>query len=78
VLAAMTASGTWMAFYVGDYVKNTLKLTTRQHGAYLLLIMACWQDGGSVDSDDETLATITKLAMKDWLRAGPSSRPTSR
>jgi hypothetical protein len=39
---AMTASGIWMAFYVGDYVKNTLKLTTRQHGAYLLLILACW------------------------------------
>jgi len=34
---AMTASGIWMAFYVGDYVKNALKLTTRQHGAYLLL-----------------------------------------
>jgi hypothetical protein len=29
----MTASGTWMAFYVGDYVKNTLKLTTRQRPA---------------------------------------------
>ncbi|HEX9557578.1 MAG TPA: DUF1376 domain-containing protein [Reyranella sp.] len=71
----MTASGTWMAFYVGDYVKNTLKLTTRQHGAYLLLILACWQDGGSVDGDDETLATITKLSMKDWLRDRPKLAP---
>jgi uncharacterized protein YdaU (DUF1376 family) len=71
----MTASGTWMAFYVGDYVKNTLKLTTRQHGAYLLLILACWQDGGSVDGDDETLGTITKLSMKDWLRDRPKLAP---
>ena len=61
-------SANWMAFYVGDYAKNTLKLTTRQHGAYLLLILACWQEGGSVDGDDDTLASITKLSMPDWLQ----------
>ena len=62
-------SASWMAFYVGDYVKNTLKLTTQQHGAYLLLILACWQGEGSVEGDDETLACITKLSMADWLGA---------
>src|SRR4029077_1892591 len=64
-------SANWMAFYIGDYVKNTLKLTTQQHGAYLLLILACWQGDGSVDGDDETLACITKLSMADWLGARP-------
>ena len=64
-------SANWMAFYVGDYAKNTLKLTTRQHGAYLLLILACWQEGGSVDGDDDTLASITKLSMPDWLHDRP-------
>jgi uncharacterized protein YdaU (DUF1376 family) len=71
----MTAPDTWMAFYVGDYVKNTLKLTTRQHGAYLLLILACWQDGGSIDGDDETLATVTKLSLRDWLKERPKLAP---
>jgi uncharacterized protein YdaU (DUF1376 family) len=64
-------SANWMAFYVGDYAKNTLKLTTRQHGAYLLLILACWQEDGSVDGDDDTLASITKLSMADWLHDKP-------
>jgi uncharacterized protein YdaU (DUF1376 family) len=64
-------SANWMAFYIGDYVKNTLKLTTQQHGAYLLLILACWQGEGSVEGDDETLACITKLSMADWLGARP-------
>ena len=64
-------SANWMAFYVGDYAKNTLKLTTRQHGAYLLLILACWQEDGSVDGDDDTLASITKLSMVDWLSDKP-------
>lgn len=59
-------SDTWMAFYVGDYVKNTLGLTTRQHGAYLLLILACWQGGGCVEGDEETLLAITKLNKREW------------
>src|SRR5260370_39531180 len=64
-------SANWMAFYVGDYAKNTLNLTTRQHGAYLLLILACWQEDGSVDGDDDTLASITKLPMPEWLHDKP-------
>jgi uncharacterized protein YdaU (DUF1376 family) len=65
----------WMAFYVGDYVKNTMQLTTQQHGAYMLLIMSCWQQGGAVDGDDESLASITKLSMRDWLRERPKLAP---
>ena len=56
-------SANWMAFYVGDYAKNTLKLTTRQHGAYLLLILACWQEDGSVDGDDDTLAHTSRFVF---------------
>lgn len=66
---------TWMAFYVGDYLADTLTLTTRQHGAYLLLILACWKGGGFVSSDDETLAAITKLSVKDWQHDKPKLAP---
>jgi uncharacterized protein YdaU (DUF1376 family) len=68
-------SGNWMAFYVGDYTKNTLTLTTHQHGAYLLLILACWQNHGSVDADDATLASATKMSAEDWRREKPKLAP---
>jgi len=60
-----------MAFHVGDYLKSILQFTTRQHGAYLLLILACWQGGGSVAGDDATLATIARLTPRDWRRDRP-------
>lgn len=61
-------SPTWMPFYVGDYARATLNLTTQEHGAYLLLILHYWDNGGIPD-DDEELAVITRLTMPEWQKA---------
>jgi len=42
-----------------------MRLTTEQHGAYLLLLMDYWTNGPPPD-DDAVLAAITKVALKRW------------
>lgn len=56
----------WMPLYVGDYLGGTIHLNTEQHGAYLLLLMACWKGDGKLLNDDAELANITKLTLARW------------
>jgi uncharacterized protein YdaU (DUF1376 family) len=61
----------WFPFYVGDYTRDTARLTTEAHGAYLLLMLDYWVNGAPPD-DDETLATITKLPVSIWRKRRPA------
>jgi uncharacterized protein YdaU (DUF1376 family) len=56
---------TWMPLYVGDYLRDTTRLTRDQHGAYLLIIMDYWVNGPPPD-DDGVLAAITKATTAEW------------
>lgn len=56
-----------MSWHIGDYHKDTGHLSTVQHGAYFLLCMHYWATGGLPD-DDEQLATITRLPVREWRR----------
>jgi uncharacterized protein YdaU (DUF1376 family) len=56
---------TWMPLYIGDYLADTSRLSTEQHGAYLLILMDYWRNGPPLD-DDEELANISKLPMPQW------------
>ncbi|MFL9943696.1 YdaU family protein [Paraburkholderia graminis] len=55
----------WMPLFIGAYLADTQRLSTEQHGAYLLLIMDYWMNGAPPD-DDEELAQITKLSLSAW------------
>jgi uncharacterized protein YdaU (DUF1376 family) len=61
----MSRTKIWMPLYVADYLADTTRLSTEQHGAYLLLIMDYWRNGPLPD-DDKTLAKITKLSLRSW------------
>jgi uncharacterized protein YdaU (DUF1376 family) len=61
----------WMPLFVGDYLRDTTRLTTEKHGAYLLLIMDYWINGAPPD-DDEVLSSITKMQLPAWRKIRPS------
>jgi len=53
-----------MPFSIGDYLSDTMHLTTIQHGAYFLLILAYWKNRGPLLIED--LGYISKLNDSDW------------
>ena len=56
----------YMKLYIGDYLGDTSHLTTLQHGAYLLLIMAYWQRGGPLRNTDVLLSNIARTTSEEW------------
>ena len=57
----MQKTDIWMPLYIGDYLADTSRLTTEQHGAYLLLLMDYWRSGRLPDND-QVLSQITKMS----------------
>ncbi len=66
----MSKPDTWMPLYIGDYLQDTTRLTTEQHGAYLLLIMDYWTNGPLPD-DDSSLAQVTRMQPAAWKKCRP-------
>ena len=61
----------WMRFFPADYLADTRRLTTEQHGAYLLLLMDSWTSGALPD-DDAVLARVAGLDAESWARTRPA------
>lgn len=57
----------YQKLFWGSYHKHTAHLShAREHGAYLLLIGALWNNEGRLPADDATLAGYAKLSPKEW------------
>lgn len=74
-MAEFPALPLWTDAYLGD----TTHLTTIEHGAYLLLLMAAWRSKTcSLPDDDKMLARITRLTTAQWRRIRPILEPMFR
>jgi len=54
----------WLPIYVGDYLADTMHLTTEQHGAYLLLIFAYWKNRGMLA--EGRVQGIVRMDKDSW------------
>jgi len=57
-----------MPFYTGDYLADTTHLSTEEHGAYCLLLIAMWRAGGRLSADPAFLQRVAKASPKHWPR----------
>ncbi|MDP9590606.1 UNVERIFIED_ORG: uncharacterized protein YdaU (DUF1376 family) [Shinella zoogloeoides] len=55
----------WMPLHIDAYITDTDHLTATEHGAYLLLIMKYWRDGG-LPSDEGMIRRYAKLTPEQW------------
>lgn len=61
----MSASPPWMPLDVDDYLADTTHLSTIEHGAYFLLILRYWKDGG-LPADEKMVARYAHLTAEQW------------
>jgi len=55
----------FMPIYIGDYLKDTMFLTTEEHGAYLLMLFACWQYG-YIPNKASVICRFTGMSEDAW------------
>jgi len=61
----------FMPLWTDAYLGDTRHLSTLQHGAYLLLLMAMWRNGGTLPNEEKRLARTAGLSLDKWRKASP-------
>ncbi|HMF69153.1 MAG TPA: DUF1376 domain-containing protein [Phyllobacterium sp.] len=62
----------FMPLYISDFVGDTLRLNTEQIGAYMLILMAMWNAGGSLPNDEVALSRVVRMTPRRWRSMAPS------
>lgn len=59
----------FMPLYTGDYMRDTQHLSLLEHGAYLKLLMYCWDQKGPAPQDERRLMGICNARSKEEISA---------
>ena len=63
----MSSKPAAIPLFADAYLADTMHLSTEEHGAYLLMLMAAWRyDDCSLPSDDKKLARVVGLSPRRW------------
>jgi len=63
----MAKTAACMPLPIGEFLADTMRLSTEQTGAYLLLLADYWRNGAP-PADDAVLGQITRLGKAGWRR----------
>ena len=65
----------FMRVWTDDYLAATTHLTTVEHGAYWLLLLASWRSPSkTLPDDDILLARYARMRIDRWLKIAPIIR----
>ena len=63
----------YIPLFPDSYLADTTHLTTEQHGAYVLLLMAAWRSADcTLPHDEVRLAKLAGLPLARWRKVGPT------
>lgn len=62
----MASTDIWFPMYIGDYMADTLHLSTLEHGAYFLILSAYYKNQGPLPDDDGKMSRIARMTLSDW------------
>ncbi len=65
----------WFSFNADAYTGDTGHLTTEEHGAYLLLMLAYYRSEKPLPCSDKAMASLTKLSVAKWLDCKATLEP---
>lgn len=63
----------YLPLWTDNYLADTRHLTTKEHGAYLLLLMTAWRSHDcTLPDDDRLLARFCSMGLREWIKIRPT------
>jgi len=64
----MSETPPFMKLWHSELIADTAHLSANEFGAYMLLLMAMWRNGGTLPNDDKLLARYARLTRGQWTK----------